>query len=88
MHRPSFTIESWCMMRGVARSMFYKLKKIKKAPRVHYAGTKPLISPEADEEWLRAREAEAEQNETAEAESQREQKIKGAHASVAARARS
>jgi len=45
--------------------MFYKLKKLGKAPRVHYAGNKPLISPEADEEWLRAREAEAEKRETA-----------------------
>ena len=65
MHRPSFTIDTWCTTRGVARSMFYKLKKLGKAPRVHYAGNKPLISPEADEEWLRAREAEAEKRETA-----------------------
>ena len=47
--------------------MFYKLKKLKKAPKVHYAGSKPLISPEADAEWLRAREAEAEQREPAKA---------------------
>jgi hypothetical protein len=59
MNRPSFTVESWCTTRGVSRSMFYKLKGVGKAPALHYVGNKPLISPEADEEWLRQREAEA-----------------------------
>jgi hypothetical protein len=59
MNRPSFTIESWCSTRQVSRSMFYKLKAAGKAPRVHYAGIKPLISSEADAEWLRQAEAEA-----------------------------
>ena len=39
--------------------MFYKLREKGKAPRTHRAGVKHLISPDADAEWLRAREAEA-----------------------------
>ena len=59
MDRSSFTVDSWCTTRRVSRSMYYKLKSVGKAPAIHYVGTKPLISPEADEEWLRQREAEA-----------------------------
>jgi hypothetical protein len=65
MNQPSFTIDTWCATRRISRAMFYKLKSIGKAPKTHYAGNKPLISPEADEEWLRAREAEAQQREGA-----------------------
>jgi hypothetical protein len=54
----SFTINEWCGHRRISRGEFYKLKKIKKAPRLHYAGTKPLISREADADWVRDREAE------------------------------
>jgi hypothetical protein len=57
--RSSFTVEGWCLARGLSRSMFYKIQKAGKAPRLHYAGSKPLISPEADDEWLREREREA-----------------------------
>jgi hypothetical protein len=57
--RPSFTIENWCNTRGLSRSMFYKMQKAGKGPRLHYAGNKPLVSPEADDEWLREREREA-----------------------------
>jgi predicted DNA-binding transcriptional regulator AlpA len=67
MHRPSFTIDNWCATRGLSRSMFYKLKSERKAPKTHYVGNKPLISPEADAEWLREREAEAQQRDSAEA---------------------
>jgi len=56
---PSFTIREWCAHRKVSRSMFYKLREKGKAPRTHRAGVKHLISPDADAEWLRAREAEA-----------------------------
>jgi hypothetical protein len=57
----SFTIDEWCEHRRVSRPMFYKLKKLGKAPRLHNAGAKPLISPDADADWIRAREAEAQE---------------------------
>lgn len=56
---PSFTIPEWCAHRKVSRSMFYKLKSQGKAPKTHGVGVKQLISPHADAEWLRQREAEA-----------------------------
>lgn len=55
----SSTINEWCITRKISRAMFYKLDSQGRAPRTHYAGTKRLISPEADTDWLRAREAEA-----------------------------
>jgi predicted DNA-binding transcriptional regulator AlpA len=57
----SFTVVEWCQARKDSRSMFYKLVAQGKAPRTHSVGSKRLISPEADTEWLRAREAEADQ---------------------------
>jgi len=38
--------------------MFYKLDAQGKAPRTYNVGSHQRISPEADEEWVRAREAE------------------------------
>lgn len=58
---PSFTINEWCAHRKVSRSMFYKLKGVGKAPRTHSVGVRQLISPEADTEWIRQREAESAQ---------------------------
>lgn len=54
----SRTINEWCKLRKVSRSMYYKLAAQGKAPRTHNVGTKRLISPEADAAWLREREAE------------------------------
>lgn len=56
---PSYTISEWCSLRKVSRAMFYKLDSQGKAPRTYNVGTKRAISPEADDEWVRAREAEA-----------------------------
>ena len=55
--QPSLTIDEWCELRKVSRSMFYKLGE--RAPRTHNVGVKRLISPDADAAWLRQREAEA-----------------------------
>ena len=55
----SFTIAEWCAHRKVSRSMFYKLESQGRAPRTHNIGVRRLISPEADAEWLRQREAES-----------------------------
>jgi hypothetical protein len=54
----SFTLREWCEHRRISVEMFYKLRTQGKAPRVHKAGTKNLISPQADAEWIRQREAE------------------------------
>lgn len=55
----SFTIDEWCERRRVSRAMFYKLEAAGKAPLTHYVGTKRLVSSEADNAWVRAREAES-----------------------------
>jgi hypothetical protein len=59
-HR-SYTISEWCECRRISRAMYYKLRGQGLAPPTHSAGTKQLISGEADIEWVRAREAETEQ---------------------------
>jgi predicted DNA-binding transcriptional regulator AlpA len=59
MTRPSYSISEWCELRKVSRSMFYKLDSQGKAPRTYNIGTKRAVSPEADDEWVRAREAES-----------------------------
>ena len=59
MAEQSFTVSEWCAIRKVSRAMFYKLRQQGLAPRCHNVGTKQLISPAADAEWLRKREAEA-----------------------------
>ena len=56
--QPSLTINEWCALRRVSRSMFYQLDKQGLAPRTHNAGVKRLISPQADANWLAQREAE------------------------------
>ena len=57
-HR-SYTLNEWCQARRNSRAMFYKLDEQGLAPKTHNVGVKRLISPEADAEWPRAREAEA-----------------------------
>lgn len=57
--RAAFTIDEWCEHRRIKRPTFYKMRRVGKGPKVHYALTKPLISVEADAEWLAEREAEA-----------------------------
>jgi len=61
----SFTIGEWCAKRKVSRAKFYQLDKQNKAPRTHNAGVKRLISPQADADWIREREAEAAATRTA-----------------------
>jgi hypothetical protein len=58
----SYTVAEWCALRRISKAMFYKLRKQGKAPRLHNAGVKQLISPEADEDWITEREAEAAEN--------------------------
>jgi hypothetical protein len=62
---PSFTVPEWCEHRKISRSMFYKHQAAGKGPRTYNVGTAVRISPEADAEWLREREAESARRETA-----------------------
>jgi hypothetical protein len=59
MSEPSYTINEWCKLRKISRSMFYALDEQGRAPHTHRVGVKRLISPSADQKWLAAREAES-----------------------------
>jgi excisionase family DNA binding protein len=55
----SMTVTEWCEYRRVSRSMLYKLLAEGRGPLTHFVGKKRLISSEADDDWVRQREAEA-----------------------------
>jgi hypothetical protein len=57
--RGAYTIREFCARHGFSRSLFYKLKRSGKAPRLKYVGVKPIITAEAEAEWRRESEAEA-----------------------------
>jgi hypothetical protein len=44
---------------GISRAFYYLLKKRRKAPREMAAGTRRIITPEAEREWELDRESEA-----------------------------
>lgn len=50
------SIESFCRSNGISRSLFYKLRRQGRAPRVMKIGRRTLISQEAASEWRRAME--------------------------------
>ena len=54
--RRAFTLNKFCETHGISRAMFYKLLKAGQAPRFAKIGSKVLITTEAADEWLRARE--------------------------------
>ena len=56
-HRGSFTLRECCQHRRISLAMFYKLREQGLAPKTHNAGVKQLISDEADQAWVREREA-------------------------------
>jgi hypothetical protein len=62
--RGSFTLREWCDHRRVSMAMFYKLRGMGLAPKTHRAGSKNLISDQADLEWVRAREADTADSES------------------------
>jgi predicted DNA-binding transcriptional regulator AlpA len=58
--RSSKTIAKFCADHGpMSRSMFYKLERQGRAPDTFNIGSTRRISDEAEERWLREREAEA-----------------------------
>jgi hypothetical protein len=59
MNKSAYSVIEWCKLNGISRGHFYNLDKIRKAPRCFYAGTRRLISAEADLAWRRERKAEA-----------------------------
>jgi hypothetical protein len=56
--RSSFTISEWCDLHDLSRGTYYKLRRVGKAPKCFNIGTAVRITPEADAEWVAAREAE------------------------------
>lgn len=58
--KDAYTIDEFCTAHGFCRSVFYKLKRQGRAPRLmKISDNRVAISREAAEEWRRAREAEA-----------------------------
>jgi hypothetical protein len=52
------TIEDFCERNRISEAMYFKLKRLGKAPREMKLGKKILITPEAETDWRREREAE------------------------------
>lgn len=53
------TVSTFCKAFQISRSMFYKLAREGKAPRLMKVGRRTLISAEATEEWKRQMEQSA-----------------------------
>jgi hypothetical protein len=53
------SINGFCARKGISRSMYNKLRKLGKGPREIAAGQRRTITPEAESDWDREREAEA-----------------------------
>jgi predicted DNA-binding transcriptional regulator AlpA len=55
--KSAFSIEQFCARNSISRALFYKMRKAGTAPRLAYIGSKPIVSVEAERDWIRAREA-------------------------------
>jgi hypothetical protein len=53
-----YTIDEWCKHRRFSRSAYYRLREAGRAPKTYRNGNRPLISDEADREWLLQMESE------------------------------
>lgn len=53
------SINGFCARKGISRSIYNKLQKLGKGPREIAAGQRRTITPEAESDWDREREAEA-----------------------------
>jgi hypothetical protein len=53
------SIAGFCARQGFSRAHYYNLKKQRKGPREAHAGSRVIITPEAERDWERDREAEA-----------------------------
>lgn len=54
--KQTITVNEFCNMHSISRSMFYKLLKDGNAPRIMKVGRKTLISNDAAKEWQCAME--------------------------------
>lgn len=53
------SIESFCRSNGISITTYFVLKRQGKGPREMKVGKRILITPEAEQDWRRAREAES-----------------------------
>jgi hypothetical protein len=56
--RKSRDFKAWCKYRGIGRSTGYRLLKAGRGPELIKINNKMLVTPEADEKWVRERELE------------------------------
>jgi hypothetical protein len=54
-----YSVREWCFKRGISKVHFYQLLKLGCGPRTMKVGKRRTISPQADAEWQRDREAES-----------------------------
>jgi hypothetical protein len=57
--KTAHTIDEFCARNSISRALYYKLKAQGKGPRLAYAGSKPIITTQAEHDWLRECEAAA-----------------------------
>ena len=53
------SIESFCRANGISVTTYFVMKRQGKGPREMKVGKRILITPEAEADWRRAREAES-----------------------------
>ena len=53
------SIAGFCRRKGISRGLYIKLRNAGKGPRESAAGVRRIISPEAEADWDKEREAEA-----------------------------
>ena len=54
--RQAHTIDEFCENNRISRSAYYNLKKDGLGPREMRCGRKPIITPEAEDDWRRMME--------------------------------
>jgi hypothetical protein len=52
MNECAHTIDGFCDAYGISRPLFYKLRRVGKAPPVVYVGNKPLIPVDGAKSWF------------------------------------
>jgi hypothetical protein len=53
----AFSISEFCRRNGISQSFYFKLQQRHLAPRTMNLGHRRLITPEAEKDWQREREA-------------------------------
>lgn len=55
------SVNDFCRANGISRSLFYKLQRQGKGPRLMRIGRRTLVSAEAADEWRRTVESQSRQ---------------------------